>query len=797
MSSTGDSGGRVNKFFPILVLVFGLLTAVTGIYFLIGGWKLAALGGSLYYIIAGIAYLLLLVLLVLKKRPGLTLSIVIFVATAIWALIEVGGVAYWPLMARLVVPAIILMLSLWVFPALAKEISSSKRAAHLSGWGVFVCLLGVLAGAFVPHGKIYNPAAVATQPAALEGDYKAQADQDWDHLSRNASGTRFAAVDQITPENVNKLQVAWTYRTGRILEGKVAGVDENTPLQIGNVLYTCTPQNVVAAVDADTGKPIWKVDPKAAATSHVTCRSVGYYDLDKDTSLSSEEKAQAPAECRRRIIATTIDARMLALDAQTGQACTGFGNAGTVDLRAGMTPTENGQAYHPSGTPVIMGHLTVFGTWIHDHSDNDASGVVRAYDVRNGALVWSWNAEEDAPDAVNHTGGTPNVWAPATYDRDLNMVYLPTGMGPPDYWGGKRTPSAEKFSSAVVAVDATTGKTKWIFQTVHHDVWDYDVPSQPVMYEMKNEEGESVPVLIQTTKMGQIFVLDRRTGKPASKVEELPVTTTPTGQDDHMSPTQPFSTNMPSLGLSTLKESEMWGITPFDQLECRITFKSARYNGIYTPSAESDYIQFPGTLGGMNWGGISIDERNGMMYVNDIRMGKVMALKTEEQAKTYKGSPIRSMLAKPYVGLKSDFFMSSLGVPCQNPPFGTLSAIDLNTKKLVWQVPVGTVEDTGPLGMKTHLPMPIGMPTLGGPTATAGGVVFFAGTQDNYMRAFNSKTGEEIWKYRLPVGATASPLVYKSPQTGKQYVVISAGGAAHAAELGDYLIAFALPDSQK
>lgn len=796
MTTINQPPKRASVLSLILRVVLVLLTAVTGIFFLIGGVKLAKLGGSWYYLIAGLAYLALLASLLFKKSKGLYLSVAIFVATVIWAISEVGELSYWPMLPRLVVPALILMLSFWVFPALNPDASQKKCRSFAGGWAVFAGLLLVFAGGFLPHGKFYDPSAVSPNPVAYNGPYKAEANQNWDHVSRNASGTRFAPVDQITPENVKDLEVAWTYRTGRILEGKLAGVEENTPLQIGNVLYSCTPQNVVAAIDADTGKEIWRVDPKAASNSHVTCRGLGYYDMEKDKTLSLEEKAAAPAICRTRIITTTIDARMLALDAQTGQACPDFGVNGTVDLRAGMMPTENGAAYHPSGTPTIMGHLVVFGTWIHDHSDKDASGVVRAYDVRTGDLAWSWNAEEDAPDAVQHTGGTPNVWAPATYDQELNAVYLPTGMGPPDYWGGKRTASSEKFSSAVVAVDATTGTTKWVFQTVHHDVWDYDVPSQPVMYEMKNEEGEMVPVLIQTTKMGQFFVLDRRTGKPASKVEELPVATTPTGQGDRMSPTQPFSTNMPSLGLWTLKESDMWGLTPFDQLQCRIMFKSTRYDGIYTPSAESDYLQFPGTLGGMNWGGVSIDERNSMLYVNDIRMGKVMALKTEEQAKDYKGAPLRAMKAAPYVALKSDFFMSSLGVPCQKPPFGTISAIDLNTKKLVWQVPAGTVQDSGPLGIKTHLPMPIGMPTLGGPTATAGGVVFYAGTQDHYMRAYDSKTGDELWKYRLPVGSTASPLVYQSPKTGKQYVVISAGGAARSPELGDYLIAFALPEKK-
>jgi len=500
---------------------------------------------------------------------------------------------------------------------------------------------------------------------------------------------------------------------------------------------------------------------------------------------------------------------LFALDAHTGTLCPSFGDNGYVDLKKGMAPTEHSKRYHPTSLPVVMGHLTVVGGWVRDIVEGEPSGAVRAFDVLTGALVWAWDA--GAPDskdiaANDHqfTLETPNVWTVPTYDKELNLVYLPTGNGPPDYWGGDRNQVKEKFGSAVVAVDASTGKAKWVYQTVHHDVWDYDLPSQPVLYDIKNAQGEKTPVLIQTTKTGNIFVLDRRTGKPVTDVVERAVPTTPAAEGEHLSPTQPFSVGMPTIGAQPLTEKSMWGVSTFDQLYCRIMFKDSVYLGPFTPPSEKPYIEWPGLLGGMNWGGISIDENTGIMYVNDMRMPLRMSLVTKENTKKFKVSTdevpgfmgtIRPQVAGIYGGVKIDILQSPLGVPCNTPPFGSMSAINLNNQKLLWQVPLGTVQDTGPLGIKTHLQIPLGMPTLGGPTSTASGLVFFAGTQDYYLRALDSATGKEVWKARLPVGAVAAPLIYKSPTNGKQYVVISAGGMSHSPDVGDYIIAYALPDS--
>ena len=788
-------------------VLFSLLVLVVSLALMYGGFKLMALGGSSYYLIAGLAYLVLAVLFLLRKRIGISLSVAIFLATCVWAFYEVGQFSYWQLLPRLVVPAIILTLSLWVGAALPGIPLNTRRAANRCGIVVFVALMATLIAAFYPHGAISNPVAASDPAQAAE---PTPAEQNWEFFGRNASGTRFAPYTQITPQNVKDLQVAWVYRTGRRTTGAGAGVDENTPLQIGNVLYSCTPENLITALDADTGKPLWKFDPHAKSEEHVTCRGVGYYDIDKDDTLSAAAKASYndQQQCRQRILVSSVDARLFALDAHNGNLCPNFGDNGYVDLKKGMGPTENSKRYHPTSLPVVMGHLTVVGGWVRDIVAGEPSGAVRAFDVLNGALVWAWDVgapqNQDVTDADHQFAlETPNVWTIPTYDKELNLVYLPTGNGPPDYWGGDRNEAKEKYGSAVVAVDASTGKAKWVYQTVHHDVWDYDLPSQPVLYDIKNAEGVKTPVLIQTTKTGNIFVLDRRTGQPVTEVEERAVPTSPAAAGEHLSPTQPFSTGMPVIGAEPLTETSMWGVSTFDQLYCRIMFKDSVYRGPFTPPGEKPYIEWPGLLGGMNWGGITIDENTGMMFVNDMRMPLRMALVTQEETKKFKVSTdevpgfmgtIRPQVAGIYGGVKIDILQSPLGVPCNTPPFGSMSAIDLNTRKLVWQVPLGTVQDTGPLGIKTHLQIPLGMPTLGGPTSTASGLVFFAGTQDYYLRALDSKTGKEVWKARLPVGAVAAPLIYKSPATGKQYVVISAGGMSHSPDVGDYIIAYALPD---
>ncbi|MBO1328299.1 membrane-bound PQQ-dependent dehydrogenase, glucose/quinate/shikimate family [Acetobacter suratthaniensis] len=790
-------------------IAFALISLAVGIALLYGGFRLVTLGGSLYYLIAGIAYAALGGLFLLRQKTSwaLILSVAIFVATVLWALYDTPALAFWPLLPRLMVPAVLFMLSL-LTAAIQPDTSVTTR--RFSAGGGITVLAGVvvtLVAMFSPHGGLYGEgfgkarvaSTVPTQP------------DDWQFYGRNANGTRYVPYTQITPQNVTDLKVAWVYHTGRRTKGPGAGVDENTPMQVGTTLYTCTPENVVAAVDADNGKELWRFDPHAHAQEHVSCRGVGYYDISADDSLSIEDRQAATNQpCAQRIVVSTVDARLFTVDAHTGNLCQGFGNNGYVDLKPNMGPTENGKRYHPTAVPVIMGHLAVIGGWVRDIVHGEPSGAVRAYDVRTGDLAWAWdvgNPDNPVPPDANtpFTLETPNVWAIPTYDKALNQVYLPTGNGPPDYWGGDRDAVKNKFGAALVAVDATTGKTKWVRQLTHHDVWDFDLPSQPVMYDVTNEKGEKVPSLIQTTKTGHIFVIDRRNGEFVTAVEERPVPTTPAAQGEQLSPTQPFSVGMPTIGADPLSEQAMWGVSTFDQLYCRIMFKNSVYEGPYTPPGEKPYIEWPSLLGGMNWGGISIDEANDIMFVNDMRMPLRMMLVNHEDAKHYKISTdevpgfmgtLRPQIAGPYSGVRIDILQSPLQVPCNTPPFGTMSAIDLRTKKLLWQVPMGTAEQLGPMGIKSHLPMPMGMPTLGGPTTTASGLLFFAGTQDYYLRALDSMSGKELWKAPLPAGAVAAPLVYKSPKTGKEYVVISVGGASHSPDVADDVIAFDLPTKE-
>ena len=426
--------------------------------------------------------------------------------------------------------------------------------------------------------------------------------------------------------------------------------------------------------------------------------------------------------------------------------------------------------------------------------------MVRAYDVHSGELAWAFDpgnpdTTKRPPAGQTYTPGTPSVWSAMAYDEKLGLVYLPTGNATLDFFGGSRTAQDDKYSSSIVAVEVGTGKVRWHFQTTHYDLWDFDLPAQPLLYDIPNATGGTDPALVQVTKQGMIFMLNRETGVPLAKVEERPV---PKGnlEGERYSSTQPFSVELPSIGNQTLTEADMWGATPFDQMLCRISFKSMRHEGVYTPPGLDHALQFPGSLGGMNWGSVSVDPTTNYMFVNDMRLG--LANYMIPRALMPKNSNGIEMGAVPQegtpYGAMRQRFLSAAGIPCQKPPFGTMSAIDLKTKKMVWQVPVGTVQDTGPLGIRMHLPIPIGMPTLGASLATQSGLLFFAGTQDFYLRAYDSRTGNEVWKARLPVCSQSGPMTYVSPKTGKQYVLLTVGGARQSTDRSDMVMAFALPE---
>jgi quinate dehydrogenase (quinone) len=778
----------------------GLVLAAAGVFLGFNGGRLVALGGSWYFLLAGVALLVSGVLIALRKPVGAWVYAVMLLLTAVWAVWD-AGFSFWPLVSRLA-----LLGGLGIFVALAYPtlLRATGRPAGRGAYGIAAALalaLVVMVGfTFVPSNVI-----TASGPAPVPTPASADAPKDWRHWGNTVGGTRFGPLDQINKSNVDKLEVAWTFRTGDIPQSNGFGAeDQGTPIQVGDAIYLCTAHNQVFALDADTGAKRWSYDPKATAPNWQRCRGVAYFEEPTTggaPAVATATPAPAAADCRRRILTTTIDARLIALDADTGKPCSGFGTDGTVDLKVGMGQVKPG-FYTLTAAPLVAGDLVVLGGRVADNIEvNEPSGVIRAFDVRTGKMVWVWDLSEEVagqPRDPNrdYTRATPNVWTSMAYDEKLGLVYLPTGNTTPDAWGGQRTPQDDKYSSSVVALDVKTGKERWVFQTARHDLWDYDVPAQPTLIDVPDTNGSGMlPGLVQVTKSGQVFLLNRETGQPIAEVKETPV---PQGKasGERYSPTQPMSVGLPSIGTETLTESSMWGGTLFDQLLCRIEFKKMRYDGMFTPPGEDLALQWPGSLGGMNWGGVSVDPTTGYVFVNDMRLGLWNRLIPRAQMEGNKAGGVEmgaaSQTGTPYGSLR-DRFLSQLGIPCQQPPYGTMSAIDLKTRKLAWQVPVGTVQDTGPFGIKMHLPIPIGMPTLGGSLATQSGLVFFAGTQDYYLRAFDAATGKEVWKQRLPVGSQGTPMTFMSAKTGKQYVVLMAGGARQSPDRGDYVIAYALP----
>ncbi|HEY9214947.1 MAG TPA: membrane-bound PQQ-dependent dehydrogenase, glucose/quinate/shikimate family [Ancylobacter sp.] len=772
-----------------------VILLVLGGYFIYGGIRLIALGGSLYYLPAGIALVVTAILLYRADLRGAYLYAIFYALTVAWALWE-AGLQFWPLASRLGMLAVIgLLIALWVpFQPSARTLKRVRQISYGVAGVAAIALIATFIGAFRPIWLV-KP----TYAPAVAADYEPNAEPgNWVGFGRTTSGEQFAPFDQITRDNVKNLTVAWTFRTGDISGN--GRENQNTPLQIGNTLYPCTPTNQVFAVRGDTGERLWHFDPgvnPGDAAGWMRCRSLAYYEVP---GLADDVPG------KKRLYVTTGDMRLIALDAATGEPVPDFGENGTVFLAVGMGKVIPG-FYNPTSGPLLAGKNLIVGGWVMDNQSTDEpSGLVRAFDAVTGQLAWAWDVGRPGrpnppADGEFYTRSTPNMWATPSYDPELNMVYLPTGGGTPDLFGGQRSEATERVSTSVVALDATTGQERWTFQLVHHDVWDLDLPSKPVLYDMPDGKGGRIPALIQASKNGEIYVLDRRTGKPITQVEERPVPTNGQVPGEKLSPTQPYSVGMPSMRDAVLTEATMWGITPIDQLSCRIEFKSLTNAGDYTPPQLDWYLQNPSWYGTTNWGGQAIDKQHDIMIVNDMRImmkGRLLSRENEiaRTRATGKKSPstggVVPMNETPY-GAERAMVESFLGVPCTTPPFGTMGAIDMKTRKMLWHRSLGTPEQFGPLGIKTHLPIELGMPTLGGAVPTASGLVFFSATSDYYLRALDVLTGEVIWKSPLPVGGGSTPLVFVSPEDGRQYVVVTAHGSRAAPDYGDYIIAYALP----
>ncbi len=795
----------------VWLAVLGLLILAAGGFFAFYGYRLLTLGGSAYFLVAGVP-LILAGVQILRARPsGAVLFGLVFLATLVWSVVDVGW-TFWPLVSRVMTLAGLALLVALSYPAL-------RRARGLApARGPALAVAAVLAlgagatfwGMFQPHPVVAarddGPALTAAQGGAT----------DWEHYGNTPGASRFVGADQINRDNVGELQVAWTYRTGDVAlsPGGNGAEDQLTPLQVGNRVFVCTPHNNVIALDATTGKEVWKTEIDAHQKKWMRCRGLAYFDAAREIAAptvpgstpAAPVSVAAGSVCERRILMNSIQSELIALDADTGAFCPDFGVDGRVDLKTGIGKGVEAGEYSLTSAPTLAGTTIVVGGRVADNVSLDMpGGVVRGYDVVTGDLRWAFDPgnpdDQSAPAAGDtYTRSTPNVWAPMSYDPASNTVFMPVGSAAIDLWGVKRTALDRKYGATMLAVDATTGREKWSYQTVHDDLWDYDVPMQPTLADFPNADGSTTPALIFGTKAGQIFVLDRVTGKPLTEVEERAVKA---GQmpGETYSPTQPFSVGMPQIGAQDMTEADMWGATPFDQLLCRIKFKSMRYDGLFTPPGTDPSLNLPGSLGGMNWGGLSLDPNAGMLFVNDMRVGlEVQLIDQQPQAggaRSDGGEAATITKATPLVGTPYAInaklrFVSPLDIPCQAPPFGTLTAVDLKTRQIAWQIPVGTVQDTGPFGIKMRLPIPVGMPTIGGTLATQGGLVFIAATQDYYLRAYHSGTGEELWKGRLPVGSQGTPISYTSPETGKQFIVVSAGGARNSPDRGDYVVAYTL-----
>jgi membrane-bound PQQ-dependent dehydrogenase (glucose/quinate/shikimate family) len=735
---------------------------VAGATLLWGGGELIAAGGSPYYLVSGAALVATAVGLASRRNWTFPLYGLLLAATLLWGLWE-SGLNGWALVPRLVAPAVLGLILL--IPAVRRR--SEKANAWWIGAPILAIVMALSVAAFKP-----DPAAEGLQAASVL-PLSDPAGGEWRVWGHTLGGDRFSPLSQINTANVQNLKLAWRFDSN--VPQFAFHSFEATPLAADGKLYLCLDRNVIVALDQDSGREIWRFDPHADLTGvfAATCRGVAYYE------------AEAIAECPKRILFGVSDDRMMAVDAETGHPCRSFGNNGSIDLKAGLGPAPAGIAF-PTSAPTIIDGVAMLSGWVTDGLYvGEPSGVVRGYDAVTGALRWAWDSGRPDPQrplgpGETYTNGAPNAWGAFSGDEQLGLVYLPMGVSTPDYFGAHRSPDAEKYATSVVALDVTTGNPRWSFQTVHHDLWDYDVAAQPVLADLPFG-NDRVPALIAPTKRGQFFVLDRRTGQPIYPVNERPVPQDPV-PGEWTSKTQPYS-SFPSVAGGQLTEAQMWGATPLDQLWCRIEFKQARYDGDFTPPGLRNSIFFPGSAGGSNWGSVAIDTARDLMVINSLYMpdiGRLIPRAEADRIGKYSKSAHADAFAFPQKGtpyaMQRTIFQNPIGIPCLQPPYGRISVVDLKTGKMAWSRALGTAYHAGPFGMSSFLPINMGVPTLGGSIVSAGGVIFIGASQDRNFRAFDVGNGRELWRAALPSVGAATPMTFVSRETGRQYVVIAAGG---------------------
>jgi quinoprotein glucose dehydrogenase len=633
---------------------------------------------------------------------------------------------------------------------------------------------------------------------------------EWRANGRDAGNTRYAPLTQIDRGNVARLAVAWTYRTGEVESPRFPVHRdprfEATPLMVDGTLYLSTPLGRVIALDPATGRERWTFDAKPDIGGD-------WGDFaNRGVSTWLDPTAGPDGICKRRIILGTVDGRIIELDARRGTVCTGFGDHGIVDLRRGL---RNAPYYHEeyelTSPPAVIRGLIVAGSAVADNNrTNAASGEVRAFDARTGKLRWSWDpVPRDSTDPawktwrgpMAHSTGAANAWSVIAADSARDLVFVPTGSASPDYFGGERV-GDNRYANSVVAIRASTGKVVWHFQAVHHDLWDYDVASPPTLATITHD-GRSVDVVLQATKTGQLFVLDRDTGTPVFPIEERPV---PPSRvfGEHASATQPFNTVVPPLSPQGLATADVWGPTPADRDACVAQVQGARNEGVFTPPSLEGTIAVPSNIGGAHWGGVAFDpvRQTAVVPVNTIAaFVQLIPLDRFDTAEATTnssrlGDQYTRMHGTPFV-MRRRLLIGPSHLPCTKPPFGTLVAIDLRSGRKLWEVPLGDLAAlaSGGTTQAGEARQPLGAPNLGGPVITAGGLVFLGATLDHAFRAFDVETGRQLWQGTIPGGARATPMTYQLPD-GRQYVVICVGGGDEFGT-GDYVIAFALPNANR
>ncbi len=778
-----------------------IVLAILAIALLYMGGKLLMLGGSAFYALMAVGLLITAILLFRNQRSALALYAVLMWITLAWIIWEVGF-DKWQWIPR---GDLFGVIGLWLaMPWVVKPLYRGERRFHSFLGGTVIIMIVVVIGLC-----FYDPVPQqGTISNARTQNSEQGAANDWTAYGGSSDGLRFSALNQISKENVKNLEVAWTYHTGDLRQDADATeyTFEATPLKANGMLYFCTPHNEVHALDPETGAVKWKFTPnkdRSYLQQHQTCRGVSYYE---ETPVAAQDSAATPAICRKRIFNATTDAQLIALDADTGKPCADFGQNGVVDLHANMGEVRP-HALMQTAAPLVAGKLVIVGGSVMDNGFNSGnpSGVIRAYDVQSGRLVWNFdpaNPENTAPIAAgqNYPQDTPVAWGTLSADLKNGVVYVPFGNASPDEVGIERDPNSntEKFRDALVALDLQTGAFKWRYQSSNHDLWDRDNPSQPSLVDI-DYQGQKQPVVILPTKTGNLFVLNRLTGQPVYPVNQVKVSTEGGVAGEKFAATQPVS----SLNFipQPLTEKSMWGITPFDQMSCRMDFRSLRYDGNpWTPATEGGSLIFPGNIGVFNWGSVAVDPQRQILIAAPVRLAyKYNLIKRSEQTATERlftkdGTPYWNENFHGDYAIHIQQLASGLGIPCVAPPWGRMVGVDLKTGKTEWLRRVGVTKNLKTSFLPGRFPIgfPMGMVAHGGPLLTAGDLVFHGATADNFFRAYDSTTGELLWQTELSAGAQATPSTFMG-KDGKQYVVIAAGGhGSLGTQAGDSVVAFRL-----